>query len=96
MKKKEDKNKDVECFAPGSGEAEEPVRHRLREAAGAIRISSCARPCAGAGGKYRVVKNNLAEKASEGTAREPVLKDLRGHDLDGLYQQAIRWRWRRR
>jgi large subunit ribosomal protein L10 len=32
----------------------------------------------GAGGKYRVVKNNLAEKASEGTASEQVLKNLRG------------------
>jgi large subunit ribosomal protein L10 len=32
----------------------------------------------GVGGKYRVVKNNLAEKASEGTAAEQVLKDLRG------------------
>jgi large subunit ribosomal protein L10 len=30
------------------------------------------------GGKYRVVKNNLAAKASEGTAAEPVLKDLKG------------------
>jgi len=32
----------------------------------------------GAGGKYRVIKNNLAEKASEGTPAEPVLKGLRG------------------
>ena len=32
----------------------------------------------GAGGKYRVVKNNLAEKASEGTPAEAVLKGLRG------------------
>ena len=32
----------------------------------------------GAGGKYRVVKNNLAEKAGEGTAAEQVLKNLRG------------------
>jgi len=32
----------------------------------------------GAGGKYRVVKNNLAEKASEGTASEQVLKNLKG------------------
>jgi large subunit ribosomal protein L10 len=31
-----------------------------------------------AGGKYRVIKNNLAEIASEGTAAEPVLKGLRG------------------
>ena len=32
----------------------------------------------GAGGKYRVIKNNLAEKASEGTVAEEVLKNLRG------------------
>jgi len=32
----------------------------------------------GAGGKYRVIKNNLAEKASEGTPAEQVLKGLRG------------------
>ena len=32
----------------------------------------------GAGAKYRVVKNNLASIASEGTASEAVLKDLRG------------------
>jgi len=32
----------------------------------------------GAGGHYRVVKNNLAEIASEGTPAGQVLKDLRG------------------
>jgi large subunit ribosomal protein L10 len=32
----------------------------------------------GVGGKYRVIKNNLAEIASEGTAAEQVLKGLRG------------------
>jgi len=31
-----------------------------------------------AGGKYRVVKNNLAAKASEGTPSEGVLSNLRG------------------
>ena len=31
-----------------------------------------------AGGKYRVVKNTLAEKASEGLASEPALKGLKG------------------
>jgi large subunit ribosomal protein L10 len=31
-----------------------------------------------AGGRYRVIKNNLAEKASEGTPAEQVLKGLRG------------------
>jgi large subunit ribosomal protein L10 len=32
----------------------------------------------GAGGKYRVVKNNLVEKAAEGTQAGDVLKGLRG------------------
>lgn len=32
----------------------------------------------GAGGQYKVVKNNIAGKASEGTASEAVLKDLKG------------------
>src|SRR6478735_7774011 len=32
----------------------------------------------GAGGKYRVIKNNLAEKASEGTPSGQVLGNLRG------------------
>jgi large subunit ribosomal protein L10 len=32
----------------------------------------------GAGGKYRVIKNNLAEKAAEGTRVEGLLKGLRG------------------
>src|SRR5579863_4903339 len=32
----------------------------------------------GAGGKYRVVKNNIAEIASQGTPAEPVLKGLKG------------------
>jgi large subunit ribosomal protein L10 len=32
----------------------------------------------GAGGNYQVVKNNIAEKAAEGTPSEAVLKDLKG------------------
>lgn len=32
----------------------------------------------GAGGRYRVIKNNLAEKASEGTAAEQLMKSLAG------------------
>jgi large subunit ribosomal protein L10 len=32
----------------------------------------------GAGGHYQVVKNNIAEKAAEGTPSEAVLKDLKG------------------
>ncbi len=32
----------------------------------------------GAGGNYRVIKNNLAEKASQGTPAEELMKDLAG------------------
>ena len=77
MKKKEDKKKDLEAlrqdlsgaknlFVTGYEKLRVDQDFELRKA---IR---------GAGGKYRVIKNNLAEKASEGTASEPVLKGLRG------------------
>lgn len=32
----------------------------------------------GAGANYQVVKNNIAEKASEGTSAEALMKDLKG------------------
>jgi large subunit ribosomal protein L10 len=77
MKKKEDKQKDLESlrqdlektgnlFVTGYEKLRVDQDFELRKA---IR---------GAGGKYRVVKNNLAEKASEGIPAEKVLKDLRG------------------
>ncbi len=77
MKKKEDKQKDVESlrqdlaalqnlFVTGYEKLRVDQDFELRKV---IR---------GVGGKYRVVKNNLAEKASEGTAAEQVLKGLRG------------------
>jgi large subunit ribosomal protein L10 len=77
MKKKEDKQKDLESlrqdlqktdnlFVTGYEKLRVNQDFELRKA---IR---------GAGGKYRVVKNNLAEKASEGMPAEKVLKGLRG------------------
>jgi len=77
MKKKEDKKKDVDSlrqdlarlqnlFVTGYEKMRVDQDFELRKT---IR---------GAGGKYRVVKNNLAEKASEGTPSEQVLKNLRG------------------
>ncbi len=77
MKKREDKQKDVESlredlaqlnnlFVTGYEKLRVDQDFELRKA---IRA---------AGGKYRVIKNNLAEKASEGTKAEPVLKGLRG------------------
>jgi large subunit ribosomal protein L10 len=77
MKKKEDKQKDLEAlrqdlektgnlFVTGYEKLRVDQDFELRKA---VR---------GAGGKYRVVKNNLAEKASEGMPAEQVLKGLRG------------------
>src|ERR1044071_2038639 len=77
MKKKEDKNKDVESlrqdlanlknlFVTGYEKLRVDQDFELRKTVRA------------AGGQYRVVKNNLAEIASEGTAAAQVLKGLRG------------------
>jgi large subunit ribosomal protein L10 len=77
MKKKEDKKKDVEALRQDLAQLKnlfvtgyEKLRvHQDFELRKVVR---------GAGGKYLVVKNNLAEKASQGTASEQVLKGLRG------------------
>ena len=77
MKNKDDKKKDIEAlrkdleqsknlFVTGYQKLRVDQDFELRKA---VR---------GAGGKYRVIKNNLAEKASEGTAAEGVRKGLRG------------------
>jgi large subunit ribosomal protein L10 len=77
MKNKDDKKKDLESlrkeleasknlFVTGYEKLRVDQDFELRKA---IRAS---------GGKYRVVKNNLAAKASEGTPSEAVLKDLKG------------------
>ena len=77
MKKKEDKKKDLESlrqdlarlnnlFVTGYEKLKVSQDFELRKV---IR---------NAGGKYRVIKNNLAELAGQGTASEQVLKDLRG------------------
>ena len=77
MKKREDKKKDVEAlrkalqasknlFVTGYEKLRVDQDFELRKT---VRAS---------GGKYRVVKNNLAEIASEGTPAEQVLKGLTG------------------
>jgi large subunit ribosomal protein L10 len=77
MKKREDKKKDAETlrkeleasknlFVTGYEKLRVEQDYELRKA---VR---------GAGGKYRVVKNNVAAKASEGTPAEQVLKNLKG------------------
>jgi large subunit ribosomal protein L10 len=77
MKKKEDKKKDIESlhadlarlqnlFVTGYEKLRVSQDFELRKVVRSV------------GAKYRVVKNNLADKASEGTPAEQVLKGLRG------------------
>ena len=72
------KQKDLEAPARGAAEGAERLRHRLREAhrGAGFRVAQ-DRPRARAA-MYQVVKNTLAEKASEGLPAEPVLKGLKG------------------
>jgi len=77
MKKKEDKQKDVESLRQDFAS----LKNLFVTGYEKLRVDQdfeLRKIVRGAGGKYRVVKNNLAEKASEGTAAEEVLKGLRG------------------
>src|SRR5690349_23475289 len=77
MKKREDKKKDVEALR----KALQASKNLFVTGYEKLRVDQdfeLRKTVRGAGGKYRVVKNNLAEIASEGTAAEPVLKGLRG------------------
>ena len=77
MKKKEDKKKDIDA-----------LRHDLERSQNLfvtgyekLRVSQdfeLRKIVRGAGGKYRVIKNNIADKASEGTPAGQVLSTLRG------------------
>src|SRR3954447_18846693 len=77
MKKKEDKIKDLESLRQDLGNLKNlfVTGYEKLKVGQDFELRKAIR---GAGGKYRVVKNNLASLASEGTAAEQVLKDLRG------------------
>jgi large subunit ribosomal protein L10 len=77
MKKKEDKQKDLISLRQDLGQ----VKNLFVTGYEKLKVSQdfeLRKAVRGVGGQYRVIKNNLAEKASEGTASEPVLKGLRG------------------
>src|SRR5215510_164425 len=77
MKKKEDKQKDLESLREDLGN----LKNLFVTGYEKLRVDQdfeLRKAIRGAGGKYKVIKNNLAEKASEGTPSEPVLKGLRG------------------
>jgi large subunit ribosomal protein L10 len=77
MKKKEDKKKDIDALRQDL----EQSKNLFVTGYEKLRVDQdfeLRKVVRGAGGKYRVIKNNLAEKASEGTPSEAVLKDLKG------------------
>jgi large subunit ribosomal protein L10 len=77
MKKKEDKQKELESLRQDLANA----RNLFVTGYEKLRVSQdyeLRKTVRGAGAKYRVIKNNLAEIAAEGTAAETVLKGLRG------------------
>ena len=77
MKKKEDKKKDIEALRQDLANSQNlfVTGYEKLKVGQDFELRKTVR---GAGGKYRVVKNNLAEIASEGTPSEQVLKGLRG------------------
>ncbi|MGO9230588.1 MAG: 50S ribosomal protein L10 [Bryobacteraceae bacterium] len=77
MKKKPDKKKDIDALHQDleqSGNLFVTGYEKLRVGQD-FELRKVVR---GAGGKYRVIKNNLAEIAAQGTPAEAVLKNLRG------------------
>ncbi len=77
MKKKEDKQKDLNSLRQDLGQ----VKNLFVTGYEKLKVSQdfeLRKAVRGVGGQYKVIKNNLAEKASEGTPSEPVLKGLRG------------------
>ncbi len=77
MKKKSDKEKEVEALKKALEQAQNMF------VAGFEKLTvqqdfELRKTVRGAGGNYRVIKNNLAEKAAEGTPAEPVLSNLAG------------------
>src|SRR5947209_2791810 len=77
MKKKEDKKKDLEALCANL----EKARNVFITGFEKMKVSQdydLRKTVRGAGGQYEVVKNNIAAKASEGTAAEKAMQDLRG------------------
>jgi large subunit ribosomal protein L10 len=77
MKKKADKKKDLESLRQdlqASNNLFVTGYEKLRVA----QDFELRKTIRAAGGKYRVIKNNIAERASEGTATAELLKNLRG------------------
>jgi len=91
MKKKEDKKKDIDSLRQDLAN----LKNLFVTGYEKLRVDQdfeLRKVIRGAGAKYRVVKNNVAEIAAEGTPAQQVLKDLRGM-TSVAYTRTIRWRW---
>ncbi len=77
MKKKSDKQKDVQALR----QELENAYHLFVTSYEKLTVAQdfeLRKIIRAAGGRYRVIKNNLAEKAAEGTRAGDLLKDLKG------------------
>ena len=77
MKKKEDKQKDIDALREDLAKSQNLFVTGYEK----LRVEQdfeLRKVVRGAGGKYRVIKNNLAEKASEGMPAGQVLGNLKG------------------
>ncbi len=77
MKKKEDKRKDVEALRAELAR----INHLIVAGFEKLKVEQdfeLRKVIRAAGGTYRVIKNNLAEKAAEGTRAQDLLRGLVG------------------
>ena len=77
MKKKSDKEKDLEALKKDFEKAQS-IFVTGYEKLTVQQDFELRKTIRGAGAEYKVVKNNLAEKAAEGTAAEDIMKNLAG------------------
>src|SRR5437588_12099121 len=77
MKKKSDKQKDLEALKKDFEKAQNIFVTGFEKLT-VQQDYELRKTVRGAGGKYRVIKNNLAEKAAQGTPAEDITKNLAG------------------
>lgn len=77
MKKRADKQKDLETLKSDLARVSTVILTTFQGIT-VEQDTKLRRAVEAAGGRYQVVKNTLAQRAGEGTAAEPVLKNLKG------------------
>jgi len=77
MKKKSDKEKDLEALKKDFEKAQNIFVTGFEKLT-VQQDFELRKTIRGAGGNYKVIKNNLAEKASEGTPAEELMRNLAG------------------